>query len=634
MTNTTDQQPGRTSRALANTPHPQPVKTIKPRASMTYYDYSENFGGSTKASKLNMRHVSAPPRPHHGYAAGTKNSMRRSRNAEKGTLQRAQTSMEVHVDDTTDYQSPSHNNKGTLAEWEQLGISSRLVHKEKSYDHLDDPDTTDKKECAGLPVPVFDGCESPQTLLDEVPVSGPGVSSLEPEEVQPKDAKECEKPSAKIPIDLDSRTKSSQLSKGANEGGSSNPLRKNHSPDLAKPKIIKVNALANVAIQSPRPERPISFRNPNDRLSRILSIDESFTDENDPTKLFGKHATDTSILRPVGNRTSDSAEKNENISGNVENQTDSSEAEPPDAHGVFWRLRQHFNKAQTPRAGNADSEGAKKSGGSPTKGQTRDDVHAIVATENTRPTRRGRGKRKRTDVTVPIPEENNAQATTHPTNDQKRDEPPPEKQTTTASDPKEHDDQCDGEQSLEAKISQVPEKSGKRGPRTLSISNESGRLGPTNSVSRNSVDFPPPTLETREVQTNPKRSSVSDTAPRINLHPPSPGLGLDDVGSMLSGLDSPTPTNHSSAIVDADVIGAGSPITDRAEGQNSRRWTRVSSYFTSNQSTLGSGETPGMTWIQFTSWKLREQIKECKRAGMKCLGKRKEERSSISFEMH
>ena len=603
---------------------------------MTYYDYSENFGGSTKACKANMRHVSAPSRSHHGHVAGTKDSMRRSRNAEKGALRRAQTSMVVHLDGTPDNENPRHDNKGTLAEWEQLGISSRLMHKKKSPGRHDDSGTADNKESAGLPVPVFDGCESPHTLLNEVPASGAGVRSPDPSEVQLEEARESEKPSAEIPFHLDSGIKSSQLSKGAKEAVSSISPRKNYSPDLAKPKIIKIDALANIAVQSPRPERPISFRNPNDRLSRILSIDESFSDENDPTKLFGKHARDASVLRSVENYTQNPTEKNENTSGNVESQTDSSEAEPPDVHGVFWRLRQHFNKTQSPRAGNADNEGGKKSGGSPTKGQTRDNEPAIATrTENTRPTRRGRSSRKHTDLTISIPEENNAQASRHPTEHQELNDGFPGRQATTACDPKDRGDQCNKEQRLEVKLSRVPEKSSQKDLGILSISNnESRRPHAGDPVSRGSADFAFSTSEAREVQTNRKRSSVSDTAPRIHLDPPTPSLGLEDVGSMLSGLDSQEPTNHSSAIIDADVIGTRSTITDRPQGQSSRRWTRVSSYFTSNQSTVGSGETPGMTWIQFTSWKLREQIKECKRAGLKCLGKRKEERGSIGFEMH
>ena len=624
---------------------------------MTYYDYSENFGGSTnrKPIKVHTHHVSMPPRLHHGPI--TKTSGETPVDAEGATLRRAKTSMEVHLDDTSEYQRASHNKKGTLAEWEQLGISSRLSNKKRLYGRnfgtADRKDSSEylmglstQKYSPGLPVPALDGCNSTDILLDGTQENDLVVTNAESgnenhseshtqhEKVRRKGIEKSESPAVRKENGLESQDKSNPLPTNTSEGVSSRSPRKENSPDFAKPKFIKVNALANVSIQSPRPERPISFRNPNDRLSRILSIDESFTDENDPMKLYGRHPV--RVISPqLKNRSRNLTEDVANVPGSPENKSDTSDAPILDIRGPFRRLRKHFNKAQMPHGAIDDVEKGTKDEENPTEHPIEVAIPTSESGESSRSFERKDGSKKHTKLKSTMPEESDPQAHPHSMDTLQNIDIPTEQHDTVVSHLKDHDDQRDKGEHREAETPRIPAKSRKRDILRLHKSNSNPEWPQlAASVSHASADFVPSVSEARQYSIDRQRTSIADLAPRIHLHPPTPSLGLDDVGSVFSGLDSQTPTNQSEAIVDADVVGnTGSPPAGRAQGNNSRRWTRVSSYFTSNQSTVGSGETQGMTWIQFTSWKFHEQVKECKRAGGKCLGKRKEERDSISFEM-
>ena len=621
---------------------------------MTYYDYSENFGGYTnhQTSKADAYHNPRFLRHIPSRSIGNK---RKQTERDGVPLQRAQTSLIVHVDQSLDGKRLGPEKAGKLAEWEQLGISSRLLNKKKSSDQqLEikskaqasvEPVILDLHvQSPRLPMPIMDGCDSSDAIVDEDEVQNPSATKddlehkgyLESQTNESKDGaqdgKECSESHTVGPASQKLRNKSNALPQHADKAAVGKQLLVDETKRFPSPEAFKVAALADVPIQSPRPERPLSFRNPNDRLSRILSIDESFSDENDAANLTKKHPINAGPSQPTDLASKGIQKIAHNLSDKKSIRSDEPKAMNASAHGQFQRLRSHFNKNSSPHENDVRAKDNKNG-----TGQAFSQENAAQSESNLEEPfvsdRTDRAEKLTKHVVIPL-----KQRSTHPLSDGAID---PERlsceveNSTAGSHIEIYNDQHQTEQLLDEDKPPPPLKSSKRCLRNPASYDDLGLPRPETPAQHLSDELisQGSPLEAQKHRLSHVRPSLIDTAPRIFLHPPTPSLGLDDVGSIFSDPELRTTLNDSSEIVDAVVVGTEPSTASKEQNRNSRRWTKVSSLFMSNQGRLEGEETRGMSWFQYTRWKIHERMKECRRSGSKCLGRRKEGNSEGSVEM-
>ena len=132
------------------------------------------------------------------------------------------------------------------------------------------------------------------------------------------------------------------------------------------------------------------------------------------------------------------------------------------------------------------------------------------------------------------------------------------------------------------------------------------------------------------------QSTITDSAPQINLNPPSPGLGIADVRSFLSdetfqtGPTISTDGNRFSnlrsigsgltSIVDAQVIEPGYSSTARRVRRKTNQNTATALHTTN----VDDGTTEGMSTFRYAGWRIRQRLKRvkiCSSDLFRCIGR-------------
>ena len=623
----------------------QQCDSVQEGPSMTYYDYSENFGEFPNRTTKPQTDGQVDRRYNiRGRKVDTKHPSRANT-----TIPRAQTSMIVNVsEDIIRNEAESRNkSKGSLAEWEQLGLSSqkhrrRISTGQSSNIASESPISAEavaadpQQAASGFPVALMDDSGS-----YEAPVNKQGSSGSQESSDTFHSATETKRPDTAVPEIRTVAVDQNENSSAPNN----NPLQKpkhnetnapkktrlelpriDTSVGLVQPETAQVAARADVPIQSPKPERPLSYRNPNDRLSRILSIDESYSgDEELGTKPGGKRPAD----RTKGKQSISHGKASEGSSENS-NTTTCAETHDRDVVTVsafqwpFRRLKDHFKRSESPQMEQDDST------------EKQENVPAQKAAHETCKVQPNGLKKQQSN---PLPIQNgpifdktrvhiaDSHATTlqkggrflSDTADSLGNKPPNQAKRREAHSPAEKD--------------RLQTRLGRTNIQQLSEPENRTATPFSFAPSQRSADFLTSSSPAKSQAPNsPNRNRISSSAPRIKLHPPTPSLGLQDLSSIFTNSDFQTPPHTSSGIVDAEVIESRHSSEGPGQERRSRRWTKVSSFFNSTRSTSGiSGTTDGLTWMQYTRWKLGEKMKQWSGT---CLGHRKTGRPGSSIEMH
>ncbi|KAI4150571.1 MAG: hypothetical protein LQ340_003991 [Diploschistes diacapsis] len=537
-----------------NSISPQQFETAKRPLGTTYYDYSENFSGQTEKPVSNpIAYQDLGQIGSHLYRSRTANGgSLRSRTNTK--LTRAQSSMIVHLDEHS-LNAPAgirQKNKDKLAEWEQIGISSKPLDAKQRRSRPASPVNdvpnptclvTDKVEeaSAGLPIGLLDGSSSVEKLASNNNVNAEEEEWLEEGDMLPEKQVEEFKASERNsqenarPSTAGAEDRSKQVIKYSPQG-----ITDTHVPvlpsaeetdEFPQPKIVRVSALTDIQIQSPRPERPISYRNPNDRLSRILSIAESFSDE------------DTIAARPRGKRLREVEPKEctnvnkraaslENGTGNTSNNRLGVDEESQGLQWPFSRLRNHFSKAHMPRQKHSVINSSEQGNTRSTKFQVENTALAAQETKSQEAHKSGESFRKYSAAETQKLNTVNYRppSTERPANDPENYEKSSLRQNT-------------GKEELTNPVQP------KNGPASSFYSLPS-------YLSADFITTDSPLKPSEQQQADPTRLQPSNSAPRICLHPPTPSLGLGDVAGVLSNSNSiiRPPTSLSAGIVDAELV--------------------------------------------------------------------------------
>ena len=649
---------------VPNTPC-RPLKArIRQPPSMAYYDYSENFGEHTDDPNTDLPSSRSGSDDQIGHSKSSKERRGSQQRGGKSSLQRAQTSMIVNLDQTSspDHKDSSLQGKGKLAEWEQLGINTK---------------TTDNKQLSGplsnassltLPSQYFlaeDRLNTPVRLPLALMDGAEFKDEVQSQEHDQIDEKVKNKPKAiQESKDItDATIVKDELSLiigqendntlwpmyGQNELGSMGfnkdippydkgqgaSVKLTESVAFPTSQDVKIAKQADVPIHSPKPERPASYRDSDRRLSRILSIDEHFSTENDANpKPTGKRSMDQRTQRSSIRVDSDENATTipiEKSSLEVAKSTIGSDGGSFRAASPFQRLRNHFKKLPMladKAKSSISQQNAKSDTEKPPMGYTAEIVSMAGSVKTNIRSNRSK-KQKEGGIVRNVQEASDAKSQTLQENIDIKSEPVVFPDGAIAG------REGTGEEADSQAVKDIAPLLHKKSMRSLKTQPRSEytlSTKPTISGAALSTFSFTPRHRTRAIKPEnaSEKSSVPDLAPKINLLPPTPSLGLDDVGSLF------TNQNRSSSRLSAAGIPDAEPSTPdlamATKARQSRRWTKaISSVLTSTDMT---DDTEGMSWWQYMGWKVGDKLKKCWPMKNPCLGRRKPERVSSSFEMY
>ena len=635
----------------------QPPKTVYQRPCMTYYDYSENFDRQPSNAVLPQA-VSRERRPapqESDLSSGSKGTSQLSR--ANTTLSRAQTSMVVNTgDESVDLRTHSGSQtKGYLTEWEQLGLGSHSQHKKQAREKSPraekspssaEPITCDpEKIAAGFPVALLDAYDSAETVgnSNEINKKELGTNKAQLDE---RSSSTDETPaSPKNDPKKDLSISITPLAQGAQEDESNvkvteasrtfpKPPKIDTNVGFPQPEAVRIATLADLPIQSPKPERPVSYRNPNDRLSRILSIDESFSEaEGNATKPSGRRSQDKKICSSVGLQSKPADAPNDCKENGGIGTADESDPSSHSFQRPFQKLKDHFHKTHLLPTDDTIGKETKDTATTRIAGREKEfgRLEPPRTVENNPDEQDGRTETRTEECPKSIKNQRPK------SKDDADNKPQAKAPLESAPDAVPRQLQNNSQETPPRNLGEhrwLPQKPCKHNPRETGPNDDSINSPPSMAASETSPDFLSSSSPTRSAphQRSPYNSRFSESTPRIHLHPPTPSLGLNDISSIFSSSDFYTPPATSSGIVDAEVVGTAGSTTSRDHRWGSRRWTKVSSFFNSTRSTGGeTGMTEGMGWWQYTGWKVREKVRGC---GKGCLGKRRRKgRRESSLEM-
>ena len=583
-----------------------------------YYDYSENFGRSFEPSLAASISQSVEPR---GLQT---NQMDPAARNSSNQLSPSSTSRTVRLE-TPDASILYRRRRGQLAEWEQLGIESNTHGLRRSPWNL--PAEMDG-ESAMLPTRSSSlGCETAQSRLNNMDgheshetLDSNRATELD-REFQGREGSEQRVSSITSSVSEaeDQRPNPSQLSESGPASTSKPSLEDARHLSLVNTACgdqsgigsIRVKTHADVPIVSPIPERPLSFRNPDDKLSRILSIESLYDETNN-------------IPRPVGRRTlKDSspttkreASDDEKLAPMEEGDITSSLPKPEamQSKPSFWKLKSYWNDHRL--AGEAMPRLSSPFRFQMNGRQKFKDQSRLTSLQGQREVSRElnedihEGKKNGQPISL-------TESFIKPTESQNKfsDEEPIELQAYPAKSNK---------RSLGSTIRLVRTTSSLKRHDAIRKPKRNGIMLDGGGVSQ-------PSLE------GSRSSPIPASAPRILLRPPTPSLGFEDATSLFpetrlgrrSSIPPSRSSNRASQIVDAFVVGSDGSTHRRG---SRFRWTDTS--FFGNEINTGEnnwGENPSELGKVTAGQNLKRWwASQCKGG---CFGV-KESRQSGSFELY